>query len=81
MGTVAPAKKVFEVIYADLIGPLPTSAGGRQNQFLLVVVDQLSKWVEMFPLREATSDKITNLLEDQVEHERIRRVTNHWATL
>ena len=61
-----PAKRVFEVIFVDLIGPLPVSSGGRRNEFVLVVVDQLSKWVEIFPLREAKSSKICTLLEDEV---------------
>ena len=31
------------------MGPLPTSTSG--NQYVLVIIDHFTKWVELFPLR------------------------------
>jgi hypothetical protein len=44
----------WELVSVDLMGPYPK--GHFQSQYLFVVVDMLSKHVEMFPLRQATSD-------------------------
>jgi len=35
-----PASKVFETILCDFMGPFPASGKGRQNKYLLVVVDE-----------------------------------------
>jgi len=48
------------------MGPFPTSAEGKQNRFLLVILDELSKWVELFPIKEATIKKTAEILEDQI---------------
>ena len=48
----------------DLVGPLPTS--GNQHTALLMTVDTFSKWVELFPLRAATADRICRELEKNV---------------
>ena len=48
----------------DLMGPFPRSRKG--NQHLLVVVDYCSKWVELFPIREAKSPKIASLLIEEI---------------
>ena len=60
------ANNVFEIICVDFLGPYPTSSGGRQNQFLLVVVSAFSHWVEMFPMRRGTAAKVAEKLEDEV---------------
>ena len=44
----------------DLMGPFPRSS--RQNVYLLVFVDYYSKWVELFPLRRATAESISQIL-------------------
>ena len=43
----------WEVVSIDLMGPYPK--GSNQNIFMLVAVDNFSKYVEMYPLRKATS--------------------------
>uniref|UniRef100_A0AAR2KP64 Gypsy retrotransposon integrase-like protein 1 n=1 Tax=Pygocentrus nattereri TaxID=42514 RepID=A0AAR2KP64_PYGNA len=48
----------------DLMGPLPKSP--RQNEYLLVMVDYCSKWVEMFPLRTARAPQIARILVTEV---------------
>lgn len=40
----------------DLLGPFPTSK--KHNTYLLVIVDNYTKWVEIFPLRDAKTQKI-----------------------
>ena len=37
----------------DLMGPLPRSS--ERNEYLLVVVDYFTRWVEFTPLRTATA--------------------------
>jgi len=48
----------------DLMGPLPTTK--RRNTQLLVIVDHYSKWVELFPLTQATSAKMANVIEREI---------------
>lgn len=43
----------------DLMGPFPKSL--QSNEYLMVVVDYCSKWVELFPLRSAKTHLIVNL--------------------
>jgi len=66
LGNATVATKVFEKLYIDFLGPFPVSANGRRNQHLLVVQDELSKWVELFPIRVATASKVVSLLEKEV---------------
>lgn len=48
----------------DYMGPFTKSK--RQNQYLLVVVDYCSKWVELFPLRQAKTPKLAAILIDEI---------------
>lgn len=48
----------------DLMGPLPASSQG--NVYCLVAVDYFSKWVEICPLRRATSEAIARFLVKDV---------------
>jgi hypothetical protein len=59
------ATAVFETLFIDFIGPLPTSSL-RGNKFCLVVIDQLSSWVELFPMTVATAKKVAEKLENEV---------------
>ncbi|CAM4600745.1 unnamed protein product [Leuciscus chuanchicus] len=54
----------------DLMGPFPKST--RLNEYLLVVVDYCSKWVEMFPMRSAKTPFIANIL--------IKDIFTRWGT-
>lgn len=53
-----------QILSTDLMGPFPLSS--RRNRFLLVVVDNFTKFVLMYPLTQATGTKIVRLLEDHV---------------
>lgn len=44
----------FEVIAIDLFGPLPTGPSGEK--WILIAEDTASRWVELFPLRNATAE-------------------------
>nr|CAI5866728.1 unnamed protein product [Callosobruchus analis] len=52
------------MITTDLVGPLPRSKHG--NNFILAVVDYLSKFTLLFPLRKATGDAVVNKIENEV---------------
>jgi len=57
---------VFETICIDFLGPFPKSSAGKLNEYLLVVVDHFSHWVELFPMRKAKAAKVVEKLEDEV---------------
>lgn len=61
--TPVPAQR-FEVLAVDLFGPLPRGSLGER--WLLVVEDTASKWVELFPLVEATAEACARALIDEV---------------
>ena len=53
----------FEVISIDLFGPLPQTQTGKQ--WIFIVEDCATKWVELFPLAHATAHECaTTLIED-----------------
>ncbi|KAM7308007.1 uncharacterized protein ISCGN_011642 [Ixodes scapularis] len=52
----------WEIVARDIAGPLPRSPRG--NQYLLVVTDHFSKWVELYPLRKLVSERIWEKLLD-----------------
>ena len=57
-------------VAADIIGPLPHSKS--QFQYVLVIQDLFTKWVECAPLRSANGRKIKEALRDLV--------INRWGT-
>ncbi len=48
----------------DIMGPFPRSA--KQNEYLLVVVDYFTKWVELFPMRTAKASLIARILVEEI---------------
>ena len=46
------------------MGPLPKSYG--ENEHLLVIVDNYSKWTEVFPLKRATGSEVAAVLVRQI---------------
>lgn len=61
MGKFKDAKRPFQMISLDLMGPLPRSS--KQNSFLLVILDWFTKFPMLFPLKKATASKIADILE------------------
>uniref|UniRef100_T1ILW3 Integrase zinc-binding domain-containing protein n=1 Tax=Strigamia maritima TaxID=126957 RepID=T1ILW3_STRMM len=47
----------WEVMCTDLMGPKPASR--RQYKWILVIIDQCTKFVELYPLTTVTTSKIT----------------------
>lgn len=54
----------WEVLALDLMGPYPRTARGKTG--ILVVTDLFTRWVEAFPIPEATSGRILLLLRTEV---------------
>lgn len=54
----------WEVIALDLMGPYPRTSKGKTG--LIVVTDLFTRWVEAFAIPEATTERIVNLLQDEV---------------
>lgn len=46
----------WEIVPCDVMGPYPTIPHG--NQYLLVITDHFSKWVELIPLRKLVRERI-----------------------
>ena len=53
-----------EMFSVDLVGPLPRSTNG--HNFLLVMQDRFSKWVELKPLRKATGHSVAQAVMEQI---------------
>lgn len=59
----------WEMLGVDIMGPFPRSSAG--NNYLLVFVDYYSRWVELFPLRRATAETVSQVL--------IRDILTRWG--
>ena len=46
----------MERVHLDFLGPLPITSGG--NEYVLVMADQFTKWIECIPL-PSQSAKLT----------------------
>ena len=50
----------MERIHMDILGPFPKSLCG--NQYILMVIDQFTKWVEAFPIPNQAAETIADVL-------------------
>lgn len=50
----------MEELSVDIVGPLPPTP--RHHKYLLVVIDKFTKFIELFPLRAATSKNIVDCM-------------------
>lgn len=64
MGNFREAKRPFEIIYIDFVGPLPRSKSGHAH--MLVVVDGLTKFTRIHPVRAATTESTIKYLRDHI---------------
>lgn len=64
MGRPKPCTRPFQVISVDLVGPLPPTR--KLNTFILVVTCCFSKYCLLFPIKRATAEIITKILEEHV---------------
>lgn len=60
IGKAPPILGSWDVITVDLIGPY--TRGSNLNLYALVIIDSFSKWVEIFPIRKATTEVIIKRL-------------------
>ncbi|GFX66553.1 pro-Pol polyprotein [Trichonephila clavipes] len=61
--TPVPAQR-FESIAIDLFGPLPETTEGIK--WIFIVEDYTTKWVELFPLKQATAKECAMTLLNEV---------------
>ena len=54
----------MERIHMYILGPLPVSKKG--NKYLLMIVDQFTKWLECFPIENQTAEVVSKVLVDNV---------------
>lgn len=66
MGSPPIAHRPFQNLYIDLLGPYPRSKAG--NAVILIVLDQLTKFVWLKPLRKATAITIVKYVESEIFH-------------
>ena len=57
-------RQPWHTIGIDIMGPYPPTQ--RQKQYVLVIVDYFTRWVEIFPLRSTTSSDIATILIDEI---------------
>ena len=54
----------FEVLHLDHIGPLTKDAHG--NEFILVIIDTFSRWVELFPTKSTTAVETASVVLNHI---------------
>lgn len=64
MGKQMVSTRPFQKLYVDIIGPYPRSRSGYTG--LLIVLDHLTKFHWLFPLRKFTSKAIEDYLKQQI---------------
>ena len=55
--------EIFDVWGIDFMGPFPNSFG---NQFILVAVDYVSKWIEVVPTKTNNSKVVVKFLKENI---------------
>lgn len=58
------SRKRFEIIAIDLFGPLPATKEGFRHIF--IIEDLASRWIELYPLKEATAEQCAKTLLNEV---------------
>ncbi|KAL7291695.1 hypothetical protein TKK_0014485 [Trichogramma kaykai] len=59
-----PFKKPWSVVAGDVMGPFPRTARG--NEYILVFVDEFTRWVEVIPIRKANAQTIRRELNERI---------------
>jgi len=60
------SERPWQKIYVDLLGPYPRSV--NRKTMILIVIDQLTKFVVLKTLTKGTASKIVELLRDEIFH-------------
>ena len=53
----------LERVHIDILGPFTPSTRG--NQYVLMIVDQFTKWLECFPLSHQTAEEVAKCVVDE----------------
>lgn len=64
MGDFEEVDQPWKRIYVDFLGPFRASK--MQNKYLLIVMDRFSRFVLLKPLRQVTTAKLIEFLDQQV---------------
>jgi hypothetical protein len=54
----------FEVLHLDRIGPLTKDTHG--NEYILVIIDAFSRWVELFPTKSTTAAETASVMLNHI---------------
>ena len=52
----------LERVHIDIIGPFTPSSKG--NQYVLMIVDQFTKWLKCFPLQHQSAEEVARCVVD-----------------
>lgn len=63
--SIPPGRRPFEVIHADHLGPFITSSLG--NKYLFVIVDNLTKYVCLFPTVDTSTEAVLYSLKKFID--------------
>lgn len=61
---VNPSSKPFEKLYIDIVGPLPKTPSG--NQYILSMIDDLTRFVEFASLPDQQADTVARTLYEHI---------------
>ena len=54
--------EAFECVSIDVVGPLPESGG---KKFVLSVMDQFTRWIELYPLMDDRAEEVADTLFEE----------------
>ncbi|XP_025420854.1 uncharacterized protein K02A2.6-like [Sipha flava] len=60
LNPIEPGKRPFETVNLDHVGPFVKSTKG--NRYILVLIDNLTKFVKLYPVRSCGTEGMTNSL-------------------
>ena len=50
-------------VHIDILGPFPISRSG--NRYVLMLIDQFTRWLEAYPLPDQTAEQVARVVVDQ----------------
>ena len=61
MQPITSANKL-ERVFLDICGPMPRSGGRKQYKFIVIIMDHYTKFVKLYPINRATTNKVLNII-------------------
>ena len=59
----------LERVHIDILGPLNSSKSG--NRYVLMVIDQFTKWLECYPLKDQTAVTVAKAVVNEIHEIRL----------